>query len=329
LPYDGEDDVGVIRRLMADEAPAIAPDVPPEIARVLERSMVLDPDARFPTAAGMQRALEGAMKELGVSASGEDVASFARSELPDLASRRRDAVARAIEEARSRGTPMTDARDEVAFAPTEVGARDAREREADDGRPIALTKRKKASATHRTTGEDSHVTPSAALEQEPIATPKRGRAWLRGVVLLAISGVAAAIVWPAAGGRLLTILGSRPAPELGPSQASPQDPIAPPPPTDVVRRAPPAAEIAPPRPGETTAEPPPTPSASALRPLLDLAPSRLSPVRPAATPGAATEADASVPLESASAASAGTTPTATPASTATESEDDPNNPYNN
>jgi len=82
LPYGDEDEVGVIRMLMADDAPAISPDVPPAIARLLERSMVADRDERFPTAAGMQRAVEAAMKELGESATAEDAAAFLRSELP-------------------------------------------------------------------------------------------------------------------------------------------------------------------------------------------------------------------------------------------------------
>src|SRR5579859_374266 len=62
-PNDGEDDVEVIRRLMSDEPPTLAAELPAAIAEVMARSVVLDPDARFPTAAGMQRALESAMKE--------------------------------------------------------------------------------------------------------------------------------------------------------------------------------------------------------------------------------------------------------------------------
>jgi eukaryotic-like serine/threonine-protein kinase len=329
LPYDGEDDVGVIRRLMADEAPAIASDVPTEIARVLARSMVLDPDARFPTAAGMQRALEGAMKELGASASSEDVAAFARSELPELGRRRREAVGKAIEEARERGTPVTDARDEVAFAPTEVGARDARE----EVRPIALTKRKRAPPTRRGAGEDSHVTPSAALEQEPIAIPKRGSSWLWGVLLLALGGLSAVIVWPASG-RVLTALGWGASSNLGPQQAPSPSPMAPHPTTPTTTPASAAAAVAPPSPAATTADPALADSTSPLRPSLDPPPSRVPPLHAATVPGGASEAaEASVPVESPSAATAtGPTPagpTPTPTSTTTETEDDPNNPYNN
>src|SRR5580658_6924635 len=67
-PNDADDDVEIIRKLLADEAPRIAEGLPDPVARILEASIVLDPDARFPTAAGMQRALDGAMKELGETA---------------------------------------------------------------------------------------------------------------------------------------------------------------------------------------------------------------------------------------------------------------------
>ncbi|HEY8086487.1 MAG TPA: serine/threonine-protein kinase, partial [Polyangiaceae bacterium] len=67
LPYDGDDDIEVINKLLSDEAPKLAEGIPEPVERVLERCLVLDTDIRFPTAAGMQRAIEGAMKELGES----------------------------------------------------------------------------------------------------------------------------------------------------------------------------------------------------------------------------------------------------------------------
>jgi serine/threonine-protein kinase len=194
LPYDGDDDVDVIRRLMAREPPTIAPEASAPIARVLERALAIDPDARFPTAAGMQRALEGAMKELGETPSSEDVAVFLRSELPDLARRRRDAVGKAIDEARERGTPITESRDEVAFAPTLVGDRGARAHAVEEARAIALTKRKAAGASR----DDSQVTPSTALENEPIRIPKRSRGWLWATLVGLAAAGGAAVLWPPA-----------------------------------------------------------------------------------------------------------------------------------
>lgn len=209
LPYGNEDDIGVIRRLMSEEAPTLDPDLPQAIKRVLERSTVLDPDARFPTAAGMQRALEGAMKDLGENATSHDVASFLRTELPDLVRRRREAVGAAIEEARERGAPV-ESGEEVAFAPTLVGHRDAHAR--DEGRGIALTNRKGQLAPAAFIGvpaiDDSRVVPSAMLEEEPFATPKRGGFWLVGVLLLlVVTGTAAAAMRPALITQWLTTLG--------------------------------------------------------------------------------------------------------------------------
>jgi eukaryotic-like serine/threonine-protein kinase len=310
LPYDGDDDVGVIRRLMSDEAPAISAHVPPAIARVLERSIVLDPDARFPTAAAMQRALEGAMKELGESASSEDIAALVRLELPDLGRNRREAVARALEEARERGTPVTDSRDEVAFAPTEVGHRDAR------ARGIALTRRKGAAAAEPNGSENSRLTPPAALEQEAFALPKQGRPWLWGMLLLAAVGTGAALLWPATTSRVLSTLGwggSRPQAveetasggrALPPAEGESVRPVV---------SAGASARVTPP-------DPIGAPSAAADVHPPDAAQPRSAPVRAAVPPSATASEEpyAPVPL------SASAVPPPAPAA----SEEDPNNPYN-
>jgi serine/threonine protein kinase len=212
LPHGGEDDVGVVRRLMSDEAPLVAANLPQPIARLMERSIAVDPDARFPTAAGMQRAIEGAMKELGESTSSEDVAGLLRAELPDLALQRKEAVGKAIEEARGRVSSQTPSRDDVAFAKTEVGERDPRgASRRSDARALALTKRKGPGSGPKIAvggfSEDSSVTPSTALEQEPITIPKRSLAWLWVMALLVVGTFGAAAVWPAAAKHVLTVLG--------------------------------------------------------------------------------------------------------------------------
>jgi serine/threonine protein kinase len=327
LPYGGEDDIGVIRRLMADEAPAISPDLPQAIVRVLERSVVLDPDARFPTAAGMQRALEGAMKELGEAASSEDVAGFLRAELPELARNRREAVTKAIENARERGTLNVESGDEAAFAPTVVSDRDPRARGREEARAIALTKRKEppSALAPAISLEDSRVTPSAALEQEPITIPKRSRAWLWGTLLLVGAAVGAGVMWPAAASRVLATLGWRvSASQALPPETSPERGVATPAASDgVLRAVAPAAAIARVNAGGTMdsslgADVPP---AVSVRPPIDTVPPHLSPphgsVSPAGAPGEVP--DALVPVPGTSAA---------PAPAPTDVEDDPNNPYN-
>src|SRR5260370_31655564 len=102
VPDDADDDVEVIRKLVADEPPQLAEGLPDPILRILNQSLTLDPDARFPTAAAMQLALEGAMKDLGDTATANDIAAFLRGELPELEERPRALPARSIHEARAR-----------------------------------------------------------------------------------------------------------------------------------------------------------------------------------------------------------------------------------
>jgi serine/threonine-protein kinase len=214
LPYDGDDDIEVINKLLSDEAPKIPEGLPEAIVRILERTVVLDPDARFPTAAGMQRAVEAAMKELGESTTSEDVAAFLRSELPELAQKRREIVSKAVEEARDRGaasgsaiksTPSTS-QPEEAFAPTVMSERQPRpglDRPSDAG-TVALVK-KKDSAPRKEPPPATAV--SVALDQEPIVIPKTSKAWLYVLLVLVAGGAVAAYQWPAQTRELLARLG--------------------------------------------------------------------------------------------------------------------------
>jgi serine/threonine-protein kinase len=236
LPYDGDDDIEVINKLLSDEAPRIAEGIPEPIGRVLERSMVLDVDSRFPTTAGMQRALEAAMKELGEATTSEDVAAFLRSELPELATRRREIVHRAVDEARERGTPPNGSDPDVAFAATVMSERPALDRPSDAG-TIPLAKRKtpqpprprprtdptadqasqarQRAATHEPPGGSvaasglgaasaptSPTTISAPpasstlVDDEPIKLPKTSRAWLWIALAVLAGGGGAVYRWP-------------------------------------------------------------------------------------------------------------------------------------
>ncbi len=220
LPYDGDDDVEVIRKLMNDEVPPMAEGIPEAIVRVLERSIALDVDARFPTAAGMQRALEAAMKEMGEATTSEDVAAFLRTELPELAQRRKDILNKAVEEARERvasgGETTTTSLPEpdVAFAPTIMSERQPKapspavalptpgpttlreggrmDRPSDAG-TVALVKKKEPSS-RRDPAPATDV--SSALDQEPITIPKTSKAWLWLTLLLIVGGGGALYRWP-------------------------------------------------------------------------------------------------------------------------------------
>jgi serine/threonine-protein kinase len=207
LPYDGDDDIEVIRKLMTDEAPLLEAGLPEAIVRVLERSIALDADARFPTAAGMQRALEAAMKEMGEATTSEDVAAFLRTELPELAQRRKEILNKAVEEARERvasggETKTTSLPDpDVAFAPTIMSERQpkslptpapATQREGRMDRPsdagtVALVKTKPVAPAREA---------STGFDQEPIKIPKTSKAWLWVTLLLIVGLGGAWYRWP-------------------------------------------------------------------------------------------------------------------------------------
>jgi eukaryotic-like serine/threonine-protein kinase len=214
LPNDGEDDVEVIRRLMGDQPPKLAEGVPEPIVRVLAKSLAIDPDARFPTAAGMQRALEGAMKELGEAATSEDVASFLRTEMADLVEKRKQLVGKAIDDARERGTPVSESKEDVAFATTEVSERAGLARPPTDGaKAIALVRRKGPGSPTSSPGlpwespsQQSHLTASGGLEHDPIEIPKRSRAALWVFLLVVAGATGAALYWPGLAGRVLAIV---------------------------------------------------------------------------------------------------------------------------
>lgn len=174
VPNDGDDHVEVIRKVLSDEPPQIAEGLPAPVMRVLERSLKLDPDERFPNAAAMQDALEEAMTELGVGTTGSDIAAFLRSELPELEEKRRSLVSQSVDEARGRDqTPVSNSSEE-AFAPTVM-----RER-AGATRPVPP----------RTRGE------AATVDDEPIRIPKQSRAWLWSLLLAIAVGAGLRLARP-------------------------------------------------------------------------------------------------------------------------------------
>src|SRR5580658_7162762 len=174
VPNDRDDHVEMIRKVLSDEPPEIAEGLPAPVMRILERSLKLDPNERYPTAAAMQDAFEEAMGELGVGTTGSDIAAFLRSELPELEEKRRSLVSQSVDDARGRDqTPVSNSSEE-AFAPTVMRERAgvtrlARPRAADEATP---------------------------LDDEPIRIPKQSRAWLWSLLLLVAAGVGLRLARP-------------------------------------------------------------------------------------------------------------------------------------
>jgi serine/threonine protein kinase len=175
VPNDGDDHVEVIRKVLSDEPPRIAEGLPGPLMRILDKSLKLDPNERFPTAAAMQDAFEEAMDELGVGTTGSDIAAFLRSELPELEEKRRNIVSLSVEEARGRDqTPVSNSSDE-AFAPTVMRERLLGARTAS---PLGPSE-------------------SSISDDEPIRIPKQSRAWLWSLLLVIAAGIGVRLTRPA------------------------------------------------------------------------------------------------------------------------------------
>ena len=273
LPFEGESDVDILRRLMGD-APPPRPSgaVPRPVEDLLEKSLVRDPEARFPTAAAMQRAIKDAIDELGLPATNEDIAEFLHTHLLDLETKRREAVSKALTSAQNREGQPAPVVDDAAMAPTVLSQRHVEPRSSPEAETVAKAKtshsteakpkrpKKRTRPAAPARGEDeSKLTPApAAVPDEKPAAPSRGLLWGVGVIAAAGAGY---LVWSSGA--------TQPVPE---PPGSPAAATAPP--------APPSVASAPVRPAAVTAKPAASEPAAAT-------------AAPAATPAAsATEAPA-------------------------------------
>jgi hypothetical protein len=223
VPFEGDTDVDVIRRLMSDEAPPRPPGAIPDVVeRIIERSLVRERSARFSTCALMGRAVEAAIDELALDATGEDVAEFLRAKVPELSTKRRQIVQKALDAARARDkAPASQvALVDDAFAPTLLS-----------GKPeAALGLTPSAPSAKRplqlvTGHEDSKVTPKATLL---VGETQRGGGiiWILFVLIVGALSAGAWFVWPGQA-RLRQAISSAPPPSAEPSMV----PSARPPPS--------------------------------------------------------------------------------------------------
>ena len=182
LPFDGDSDVDVVRRLLGDE-PAPRPDasIPVPVADIINCSLARDPSARFSTAAAMQRAIETVIDKLGLPATSEDVAEFLHAHFSDLAERRSAMITAAIQAAQAREAGggsvarvgPARANEDVGFAPTILSPP-----KGEASKPLGASSRLK---------DDSKLTlGSAALEMEEVAGLPKRRGWVWAVLLVAL-----------------------------------------------------------------------------------------------------------------------------------------------
>jgi len=208
VPFESESDIGVLRRLMSDEPPPTVPDTVPEPVRnILARSIARDPAQRFETAAAMKRALENAIVKLGLEAASDDVADFLRAELPELETKRREVVTKALGAIDSRASissEATPANDEAAFAATVVSKGTDSPDSAPPTRRAPPGPSARAVLSGEVTPDDSKVTRTSFADQEAAGLPKNRGIYV-ALALVAL-GAVAWFGWPG-GAKLREMVG--------------------------------------------------------------------------------------------------------------------------
>lgn len=102
-PYDGDNQLAMLRALTSGEPPAPLPSsVPMLVADVVMRALSFEKESRWSTALELHRALEAAMNESGLATSTADVGAFVAEHLHSRSAERRRAVDLALEAAAER-----------------------------------------------------------------------------------------------------------------------------------------------------------------------------------------------------------------------------------
>jgi serine/threonine protein kinase len=107
-PFEEVNELATLNRVMSSRPPLPLPSpVPASFQAVVSKALSFDPAARYATASELQRAIEGAMAEAGVTTTTADVAAFAQKYLPDRAEARRQAIDLALSAATERARVQT------------------------------------------------------------------------------------------------------------------------------------------------------------------------------------------------------------------------------
>jgi serine/threonine-protein kinase len=115
LPYEGKNDLATLKNLAAARPPPpLPPSVPPRVASVVMTALGGSPEARYPTALDMQRALEAVMPQ---PTTPTDVAAFMAQHLSERMEMRRTDLAEALAEAEQRSGAPRKARARLGSFP--------------------------------------------------------------------------------------------------------------------------------------------------------------------------------------------------------------------
>jgi serine/threonine protein kinase len=102
-PFEGENEVKTLFLLTSGRPPTpMRGNVHPAVSAVVRRALSHAPDERFPTAAAMQEALEGAIKEADLVTTTATVSGYLATEVGDRAEKRKAAIALGLSAAEAR-----------------------------------------------------------------------------------------------------------------------------------------------------------------------------------------------------------------------------------
>ncbi len=102
-PYEPLGEADVIQQLMHGQPPnPLGPEYPEIVRAILQACLAPDPRYRFESASALQRALEGALSELRMPTTSDDVAAFTRQYLHESHDKRRAFIQQALERAAQR-----------------------------------------------------------------------------------------------------------------------------------------------------------------------------------------------------------------------------------
>jgi len=97
-PYEGDNAVATLNQLISKVRPPSLPStVPSSVARVVSKALATDPNERYTSAAELQAALEGLLRQGSLATTSREVASFVNSTLGPQLATRRAGIAAALE----------------------------------------------------------------------------------------------------------------------------------------------------------------------------------------------------------------------------------------
>jgi hypothetical protein len=234
----------------------------PSIVAIVRRALSHSPDARFPTAAAMQEAIEDAIRQAGLVTTTTAVAQYLAQEVGGRAEKRKEAIALGVSaaEARERYADIMRSNTEKSHGGASAsGARMVAEEltaKADRvaSEEVTVSELPSSPASRSATGQ----TLGSAAISIGIGAPRRGAKLVAGLVVAAAAGVlafaavhGALVRQTAAGTRVAGPVAAAPA---VPATAAPTDIPPPPPPVLDTPAQPPA--------------PPPADSVAATEPLV-------------------------------------------------------------